>query len=128
MKDFFVTLLSSICVLFISSLAISFGNFIHAKVQQIKQATSNEALKDLLDKIDHVVEICVETTNQVFVTDKKLSSTFTDADKQEAATMTFEAIENLLTDADKQKLIENYGDVSTFIKNSVEAYIKQSKN
>ncbi len=128
MKDFFVTLLSSVCVIFISSMAVSFGNLIHAKVQQIKQSTDNKALKDLLDKFDYVVQICVDATNQTFVIDKKISSEFLDEDKAEAFEMTFKSIENLLTDDDKQKIIDNYGDVSAFIRNSIEAYIKQSKD
>lgn len=128
MKDFFITLLSSVCVIFISSMAVSFGNLIHAKVQQIKQSTDNKALKDLLDKFDYVVQICVDATNQTFVIDKKISSEFLDEDKAEAFEMTFKSIENLLTDDDKQKIIDNYGDVSAFIRNSIEAYIKQSKD
>ena len=128
MKDFFVTLLSSVCVIFISSMAVSFGNLIHAKVQQIKQSTDNKALKDLLDKFDYVVQICVDATNQTFVIDKKISSEFLDEDKAEAFEMTFKSIENLLTDDDKQKIIDNYGDVSAFTRNSIEAYIKPSKD
>ena len=128
MKDFFVTLLSSVCVIFISSMAVSFGNLVHAKVKQIKQNTDNKALKDLLDKFDYVVQICVDATNQTFVIDKKIASEFLDEDKAEAFEMTFKAIENLLTDSDKQKIIDNYGDVSAFIRNSIEAYIKQYKD
>jgi glycyl-tRNA synthetase beta subunit len=128
MKDFFITLLSSVCVIFISSMAVSFGNLIHAKVKQIKQNTDNKALKDLLDKFDYVVQICVDATNQTFVIDKKISSEFLDEDKEKAFEMTFKAIEDLLTDSDKQKIIDNYGDVSAFIRNSIEAYIKQSKD
>ena len=100
MKDFFVTLLSSVCVIFISSMAVSFGNLVHAKVKQIKQNTDNKALKDLLDKFDYVVQICVDATNQTFVIDKKIASEFLDEDKAEAFEMTFKAIENLLTDSD----------------------------
>ena len=127
MKDFIITLASGIGVLLFASIVVSLGNIIHVKCEQIKQKTNNQALIDLIDKFDHIVQIAVEATNQTFVVDKKLKSEFTDADKDIALNKTLESIEAMLTDEDKQRIIENFGDLASFIKNSVETYIIQSK-
>jgi hypothetical protein len=34
----------------------------------------------------------------------------------------------MLPDEDKEKIINEFGDLGTFLKNSIENYIKQSKN
>lgn len=128
MKDFFITVISSATVLFIASMTVSLGNIIHAKCQQIKQQTQNKAFKDFISKIDYVVQLAVEATNQTFVIDKKLESDFTEEAKDKAFDITFDSIETMLTDEDKQTIIDNFGDMSSFIKNSIETYIKQSKN
>ena len=127
MKDFIITLASGLGGLLFASIVVSLGNIIHVKCEQIKQKTNNQALIDLIDKFDHIVQISVEATNQTFVVDKKLKSEFTDDDKDIALNKTLESIEAMLTDEDKQRIIENFGDLASFIKNSVETYIIQSK-
>lgn len=128
MKDFMITMLSTVAVIFLSSFVVSFGSIVHAKCEQIKQTTNNKSLKDLISKIDYVVQVCVEATNQKFVVDKKLKGDFTEDDMDEAFNCTFKSITNMLTDEDKKLIIQNFGDFSTIISNSIESYIKQSKD
>jgi hypothetical protein len=85
-------------------------------------------MRNLINKIDYIVQLCVETTNQTFVNDKKDSGNFTDEDKEQAFNQTIDSVTNMLPDEDRQKIINEFGDLGTFLKNSIENYIKQSKN
>ena len=127
MKDVFTTALSGFLVILFAGLTVSIGNIIHTKCDQIKQSTKNKALRDFIEKFDYVVQVCVEATNQKFVSDYKKTGDFDDAAKDKAFNDTFTAIEALLTEEDKQKIINNFGDVSAFVSNSIENYILQSK-
>jgi nucleoid DNA-binding protein len=81
----------------------------------------------LIEKVDYIVQTCVEATNQTIVDDLKKKGTLTDDDKRRAFNKTFESVQNMLTDEDKQKIADNFGDISTYVTNSVENYIKTSK-
>ena len=108
MRDILVEVLTSIACLFVASLLIFGAKMFHQLCERLKEKTKNEAMRNLIDKIDYIVQLCVETTNQTFVNDKKDKGDF--------------------TDEDKEKIINEFGDLGTFLKNSIENYIKQSKN
>ena len=128
MKEIAATVLTGFITVIIAYFVTVVGNIVHTKCEQLKQKTKSDAFKQLLEKIDYIVQLCVESTNQTFVVDKKIAGTFSDEDKVEAFDQTFKHIETLITDEDKQWIIENFGDFSSFIKNSIENYIGQSKD
>lgn len=128
MKEILVEVLTGVACLFVASLLVAGAKLFHVFCQNLKQKAKTEAMKNLIDKIDYIVQICVEATNQTFVQDKKDSETFTDEDKEQAFDQTFDAVNTMIPDEDKQKIIDEFGDLGTFLKNSIENYIKQSKN
>jgi len=128
MKEFFIALGSTVVLIILSSVLVAVGRFAHVQFERLKQATDNETLKNLISKLDYIVQLCVEATNQKFVNDKKKTGEFTKEDMEEAFTQTLNNITNMLTDEDKEMIISNFGDVSTLICNSIESYIKQSKD
>lgn len=128
MKEFFIALGSTVVLIILSSVLVAVGKFAHVQFERLKQATDNETLKNLISKLDYIVQLCVEATNQKFVNDKKKTGEFTKDDMEEAFTQTLNNITNMLTDEDKEMIISNFGDVSTLICNSIESYIKQSKD
>jgi hypothetical protein len=128
MKEFFIALGSTVVLIILSSVLVAVGKFAHVQFERLKQATDNETLKNLISKLDYIVQLCVEATNQKFVNDKKKTGEFTKEDMEEAFTQTLNNITNMLTDEDKEMIISNFGDVSTLICNSIESYIKQSKD
>ena len=128
MKDIIIQIGVSVGYLLAASIIFYVAKLFHQKCEEAKQKTDSAALKFLIEKIDYIVQICVEATNQTFVKDKKENDSFTDDDKKTAFDKTFASIENMLTDDDKQKILDTFGDVSTFITNSVETYIKSSKD
>lgn len=128
MRDILVEVLTTIACLFVASMLIFCARMFHQFCERLKEKTKNEAMRNLINKIDYIVQLCVETTNQTFVNDKKDSGNFTDEDKEQAFNQTIDSVTNMLPDEDRQKIINEFGDLGTFLKNSIENYIKQSKN
>ena len=128
MRDILVEVLTTIACLFVASMLIFCARLFHQFCERLKEKTKNEAMRNLINKIDYIVQLCVETTNQTFVNDKKDSGNFTDEDKEQAFNHTIDSVTNMLPDEDRQKIINEFGDLGTFLKNSIENYIKQSKN
>ena len=128
MKEILVEVLTGVACLFVASLLIAGAKLFHVFCENLKQKAKTEAMKNLIEKIDYIVQLCVQTTNQVFVDDKKASGEFTEKDYEEAFNQTLDSATNMITDEDKQKIIEEFGDFGTFLKNSIESYIKHSKD
>lgn len=127
MKDILTNALTCMVCLVLGSLLVFGAQMFHQWCEKMKQRTKNEALKNLIDKVDYIVQLCVEATNQTFVNDKKEDGSFTNEDKKDAFDQTLEAINNMITDEDKEKIIAEFGDLGTFLRNSIENYIKTSK-
>jgi len=128
MKEILLNMLSTILIAFTGMFCFYICKAAHQKIEQLKQNTNNEALKALLDKVDYIIQVCVEATNQTFVSNLKKDDNFTKEDQETAFNMTFSSIENMLTDEDKKKIVGTFGDMSTFIRNSIEKYIQDNKD
>ena len=128
MKEILINTLSTVLIAFTSMFCFYICKAAHQKIEQLKQNTNSEALKVLLNKVDYIIQVCVDATNQTFVSNLKKEDNFTKEDQETAFNMTFTSIENMLTDEDKEKIVDVFGDMSTFIKNSIEKYIQDSKN
>ena len=128
MKEILINMLSTMLIAFTGMFCFYICKAAPQKIEQLKQNTTNEALKALLDKVDYIIQVCVEATNQTFVSNLKKDDNFTKEDQETAFNMTFSSIENMLTDEDKEKIVGAFGDMSTFIKNSIEKYIQDSKD
>lgn len=128
MKEILTNVLTSVACLFLASLLIFGAKLFHQFCEQLKLKVKSDSMKKLIDKIDYVVQLCVETTNQTFVNDKKYSGEFTESDKEQAFSQTLNSVTTMLPDEDKQHIIDEFGDLGTFLRNSIENYIKQSKN
>lgn len=113
---------------FLSTLLAMFGAFARTKLQEWKQKVNNDNLKAILDKLDFIVQMAVEATNQTFVNDIKNGGKMTDEQKKEAFNQTLEAIMQMLSEEDKEKITEQFGDMATYITNNIEAYIGSKKD
>ena len=128
MKEILTNVLTGVACILLSAVLVFAAQLFHQFCEKMKQKTKNEALKSLIEKVDYIVQLCVEATNQTFVNDKKEQNEFTDEDKQTAFNQTVESINAMITDEDKERIIEEFGDFGTFLRNSIENYIKTSKD
>lgn len=113
---------------FLATMLAMFGAFAHTKLQEWKQKVNNEQLKSIIDKLDFVIQMAVEATNQTFVNDIKNGGKMTDEQKKEAFNQTLESIIQMLSEEDKEKITEQFGDMATYITNNIEAYIGSKKD
>jgi hypothetical protein len=127
MKDIVMNVLTVFGCLLVSALLVFAYQMLHVFLERLKQKTNNDTMKLIIDKLDYIVKLCVEATNQTFVDDLKLSDNFDKTKQEEAFKYTTTAIENMLTDDDRKKIVESFGDVDTFVKMAIENYIKNSK-
>lgn len=127
MKDIVMNVLTVFGCLLVSALLVFAYQMLHVFLERLKQKTNNDTMKLIIDKLDYIVKLCVEATNQTFVDDLKLSDEFDKEKQEEAFKYTTTAIENMLTDDDRRKIVEAFGNVDTFVKMAVENYIKNSK-
>lgn len=128
MKDIIIQIGVSVGYLLAASIIFYAAKLLHEKLEQLKQKTDSEALKYLIEKIDYIVQVCVEATNQTFVEKRKQEGAFTEEEQKTAFQKTFNDIQNMITEDDKQKIVDSFGDISTFITSSIENYIKSSKD
>ena len=128
MKDIIIEIGVGVGYLLAASIIFYASKLLRGKLEQVKQKTDSEALKYLIEKIDYIVQVCVEATNQTFVEKRKQEGTFTEEEQKTAFQKTFNDIQNMITEEDKQKIIDSFGDISTFITSSIENYIKTSKD
>ena len=128
MKDIFIGIATTIGTMMLLAVLGFVADYAHEKLTLLKSKVKSEAAKQLIDKIDNIIRLAVEMTNQTLVDDKKAEGTFDDEAKQQAFLKTFTAIDNMLSDADKEQIEEAFGDFKTFIKANIETYIKDSKS
>ena len=138
MKDIVMNVLTVFGCLLVSALLVFAYQMLHVFLERLKQKTNNDTMKLIIDKLDYIeslgddlvanqLKLYVEATNQTFVDDLKLSDNFDKTKQEEAFKYTTTAIENMLTDDDRKKIVESFGDVDTFVKMAIENYIKNSK-
>lgn len=127
MKDILISIATGVCSILAMSVLTLLARLLHEKFVALKTKTDNEGIKLLIEKIDYIVQLCVESTNQTYVDQLKKDGKFDANNQKEAFKKTFTAIECMLTESDKQEIISTFGDISTFITTSVENYIKTSK-
>lgn len=128
LQEVIKTVLTLLLAAFLSTLLIMLGQWVHKMLQLWKQKVDNEMLKSLIDKLDYIVQKCIDATNQTFVNDIKNGGKLTDAQKKEAFNKTFESIMDMLTQEDIDKIAEQFGDVPTYITNTIEATIGNTKD
>ena len=128
MKDLVFQLLAYIVEAFLGVAVYFFAKWLHNKCEQLKEKVEDDKVKSLIDRFEKIVRLCVEATNQTFVSTLKEADNFDEAAQKEAFKKTFESIVSMLSEEDKEKIQEKFGDMSTFITTSVETYIKDSKD
>ena len=93
----------------------------------IRSKIKNATLLKYVDMLDDTVQICVDATNQTYVTSLKACGDFDEEAQAYAFEKTYNAIQNLLTEESKKYLNEAYGDLEDLVKQKIEAAIIQNK-
>ena len=114
-------IVTAVVIPVISFLGYKLSQFLNSKIK-------DEKARNLLNKANEIVLNAVKVVFQTYVESLKNSGTF-NADAQAIAlTKAKQIIESELTEELKKFIKENYGDLSAWITNQIEASIYQLKN
>lgn len=123
MNDILIKILVSVGILVLTNVFVYLSNLSKEKIEKIENIKVREASYKLLD----IVTKCVSATNQEFVGDLKEQGKF-DRDQQEKAwNSTKEKINKILDSESKEILEKAYGDLNSYINQSIENEVKLQK-
>lgn len=123
MNDILIKILVSVGILVLTNVFVYLSNLSKEKIAKIENIKVREASYKLLD----IVTKCVSATNQEFVGDLKKEGKF-DRDQQEKAWNSTKEKINKILDAESKEILEKaYGDLNSYINQSIENEVKLQK-
>lgn len=123
MNDILIKILVSVGILVLTNVFVYLSNLSKEKIAKIENIKVREASYKLLD----IVTKCVSATNQEFVGDLKEQGKF-DRDQQEKAWNSTKEKINKILDAESKEILEKaYGDLNSYINQSIENEVKLQK-
>ena len=123
MNDILIKILVSVGILVLTNLFIYLSNLSKEKVAKIENIKVREASYKLLD----IITKCVSATNQEFVGDLKKEGKFDKDQQEEAWNKTKNKINKILDDESREILEKAYGDLNSYINQTIEDEITNKK-
>lgn len=123
MNDILIKILVSVGILVLTNVFVYLSNLSKEKIEKIDNIKVREASYKLLD----IVTKCVSATNQEFVGDLKNQGKFDRDQQEEAWNKTKNKINKILDDESKEILEKAYGDLNSYINQSIENEVKLQK-
>lgn len=123
MNDILIKILVSLGILVLTNVFVYLSNLSKEKIAKIENIKFREASEKLLD----IITKCVSATNQEFVGDLKKEGKFDKDQQEEAWNKTKNKINKILDDESKEILEKAYGDLNSYINQSIEDEITNKK-
>ena len=114
-------IVTAVIIPVISFLGYKLSQFLNSKIK-------DEKARNLLNKANEIVLNAVRSVFQTYVESLKNSGSFNEDAQKIAFSKAKAIIVSALTEELKTFLVENYGDLSNWITNSIEASIYKLKN
>lgn len=123
MNDILIKILVSVGILVLTNVFVYLSNLSKEKIAKIENIKVREASYKLLD----IITKCVSATNQEFVGDLKKEGKFDKDQQEEAWNKTKNKINKILDDESRGILEKAYGDLNSYINQSIEDEITNQK-
>lgn len=123
MNDILIKILVSVGILVLTNVFVYLSNLSKEKIAKIENIKFREEIDKLLD----IITKCVSATNQEFVGDLKKEGKFDRDQQEEAWNKTKNKINKILDDESKEILEKAYGDLNSYINQSIEDEITNQK-
>lgn len=123
MNDILIKILVSVGILVLTNIFVYLSNLSKEKIAQIENIKVREASEKLLD----IITKCVSATNQEFVGDLKKEGKFDKDQQEEAWNKTKSKINKILDDESKEILDKAYGDLNSYINQTIEDEVTNQK-
>ena len=123
MNDILIKILVSVGILVLTNVFVYLSNLSKEKVAKIENIKVREAIDKLLD----IITKCVSATNQEFVGDLKKQGKFDKDQQEEAWNKTKNKINKILDDESREILEKAYGDLNSYINQTIEDEVTNQK-
>ena len=123
MNDILIKILVSVGILVLTNVFVYLSNLSKEKIAKIENIKVREASEKLLD----IITKCVSATNQEFVGDLKKEGKFDREQKEEAWNKTKNKINKILDDESRGILEKAYGDLNSYINQTIEDEVTNQK-
>ena len=123
MNDILIKILVSVGILVLTNVFVYLSNLSKEKVAKIENIKVREASYKLLD----IITKCISATNQEFVGDLKKEGKFDKNQQEEAWNKTKNKINKILDKESREILEKAYGDLNSYINQSIEDEIINKK-
>ncbi len=123
MNDILIKILVSVGILVLTNVFVYLSNLSKEKIAKIENIKVREASYKLLD----IITKCVSATNQEFVGDLKKDGKFDKNQQEEAWNKTKNNINKILDKESREILEKAYGDLNSYINQSIEDEITNKK-
>ena len=123
MNDILIKILVSVGILVLTNVFVYLSNLSKEKIAKIENIKVREASYKLLD----IITKCVSATNQEFVGDLKKEGKFDRDQQEEAWNKTKNKINKILDKESREILEKAYGDLNSYINQSIEDEITNQK-
>lgn len=101
--------------------------FIKKKIAEGQEKTKSELADRYLALLENTIVDCIKATNQTYVNALKDKNAFDAEAQKQALNLTSQAVINILSE-DAKKYLNNFvGDLDLFVKEKIEAKIKEVK-
>lgn len=118
-------LITRIVIWVVGAIVSGFGAF---AIRWIKAKIKNEKIQNILIGAVSIVDDGVKFTYQTFVEEIKGTDLWNEDAKQAAVEKTVNYVKTKLTPAAKTYIMDNYGDITQWIKEQIEIQINNEKN
>lgn len=124
-------ILSNILMMVLVAVVPTISAVIVSAIKNITNSLVEKSKSEITDKILIEISDCAQSAvlsvSQTYVDTLKAAGTFDDAAQKKALAMALAALTGSLTQSAKDFIVENFGDLTTYLTGRIEAEVKRQK-
>lgn len=124
-------ILSNILMMVLVAVVPTISAVIVSAIKNVTNSLVEKSKSEITDKILIEISDCVQSAvlsvSQTYVDTLKAAGTFDDVAQKKALAMALAALTGSLTQSAKDFIVENFGDLTTYLTGRIEAEVKRQK-
>lgn len=124
-------ILSNILMMVLVAVVPTISAVIVSAIKNVTNSLVEKSKSEITDKILIEISDCAQSAvlsvSQTYVDTLKAAGTFDDAAQKKALAMALAALTGSLTQSAKDFIVENFGDLTTYLTGRIEAEVKRQK-
>lgn len=127
LKEIMLYLVQAFIVVAVPLLTGFLTKFLNAKAAQLKEATANEYIDNVIGTVENLVQNAVAAVSQTYVDNLKKDGMFNAKEQSIAFDMAFDKVVELVQEENKLVIDAVFGDFSAFVSTLIEAAVREQK-